>query len=124
MKILLVEDEILVQKSLGKMLQRRGHLVSLTANGKEAINLLSKEKYDRIICDLMLQDITGFDVIEEAKRYYTADEIESRFVIITAYSSDFVLKKALNYRCKVINKPFDNLEETIQLLVGTPCEVK
>ena len=44
----------------------------------------------------MLQDITGFDIIEDSKAKYSAQEISKKFVIITAYSSDQVLTKCQN----------------------------
>jgi CheY-like chemotaxis protein len=113
MNILIIEDEILIQKSLKKLIEMKGHTVSATANGKEAIRLILENDYDRIICDLMLQDITGFDIIEESKQKYDIDQIAKDFVIMTAYSSEQVLTKARSYGCRVINKPFDNINQTI-----------
>ncbi len=114
MKILIIEDEILIQKSLKKLLEKKGCDVDATPAGKEAIELISKNKYDRVICDLMLQDISGFDVIEESKSIYSMDEIKNVFVIITAYSSPQVLEKASRYGCKILNKPFDSMIEAIK----------
>lgn len=118
MKILIVEDEILIQKSLQKLLIRKGCDVDATALGKEAIRLIRQNNYDRIICDLMLQDISGFDVIEESKTIYPLNEIQDKFIIITAYSSPQVLEKASKYGCKVLNKPFDSMVEAIQVFLS------
>lgn len=117
MKILVVEDEILIQKSLKKLLEIKGCEVHTTALGREAIKLISNNQYDRIICDLMLQDITGFDIIEESKSIYSGDEIASKFVIITAYSSPQVLENARKYNCQVLNKPFNNIHEAINIFM-------
>ncbi len=114
MKILIVEDELLIQKSLKKLLEKKGAQVTATAQGKEAIELIKNEHFDRIVCDLMLQDITGFDVIEESRVRFSPEEIASKFVIMTAYGSMQVLEKASKYGCKLFNKPFENLEATIQ----------
>lgn len=113
MNILLVEDELLIQKSLKKLLEKRGATVDVASTGKDAIIKISNNKFDRVICDLMLQDITGFDVLEESKKSYTADEIKHRFIIITAYSSPQVLEKAQAYGCPIISKPFDNINDAI-----------
>lgn len=118
MKILIVEDEILIQKSLKRMLEKRGVTVMCTASGREAIDYISKEKFDRIICDLMLQDISGFDILEESKRFYTPSEISTIFVIITAYSSSQVLLTAQKYGCTILSKPFDNLDKVIEIFIG------
>jgi CheY-like chemotaxis protein len=114
--ILIIEDEILIQQSLKKLLERKGNQVTVSASGKTAINLILNQDFDRIICDLMLQDISGFDVIEESKKKYAAEEIGRKFVIMTAYNSPQVLSRANSYQCKLLNKPFDNLEEAIRLM--------
>ncbi len=114
--ILIIEDEILIQQSLKKLLERKGNQVSVSASGKIAINLILNQDFDRIICDLMLQDISGFDVIEESKKKYGPEEIGRKFVIMTAYNSPQVLSRANSYQCKLLNKPFDNLEEAIRLM--------
>lgn len=113
MNILLIEDELLIQKSLKKLLEKRGAIVDVASTGKDAIEKIFAIKFDRIICDLMLQDITGFDVLEESKKTYSSEEIKKRFIIITAYSSPSVLEKAQAYGCKIISKPFDNINDAI-----------
>ena len=117
MKILIIEDEVLIQKSLNKLLSREGAETTAVSQGVEAISLIKINKYDRIICDLMLQDITGFDILEEAKKEYSEEELKSTFIIITAYSSPQVLEKANSYGCMVINKPFSDIKETINIFL-------
>jgi CheY-like chemotaxis protein len=116
-KILLIEDEPLIQKSLKKLLEKRNVIVFVESNGKKAIERILTENYDRIICDLMLQDVSGFDIIEDAKKKYSLSEISKVFIIITAYSSSQVLEKAQSYGCKVLSKPFSNIEEAIDIFV-------
>lgn len=114
--ILIIEDEILIQQSLKKLFERRGLKVDVSASGKIAIDLILNNSYDRIICDLMLQDISGFDVIEESKKKFTSDEISKKFVIMTAYNSPQVLSRANSYQCKLLNKPFDDLEAAMKTM--------
>ncbi len=114
--ILIIEDEILIQQSLKKLFERRGLKVDVSASGKLAIDLILKNHYDRIICDLMLQDISGFDVIEESKKKFSPEEISKKFVIMTAYNSPQVLTRANAYHCKLLNKPFDDLEAAMKMM--------
>jgi CheY-like chemotaxis protein len=114
--ILIIEDEILIQQSLKKLLERKGAKVDVSASGKMAIDLILANDYDRIICDLMLQDISGFDVIEESKKRYSTEDIGKKFVIMTAYNSPQVLSRANSYQCKLLNKPFDNLDEALKIM--------
>ena len=116
MKLLIIEDEILIQQSLKKLFERKGMQVDVSASGKIAIDMILSKDYDRIICDLMLQDISGFDVIEESKKKFSSEEISHKFVIMTAYSSPQVLSRANSYQCKLLNKPFDNLDAAMRLM--------
>jgi CheY-like chemotaxis protein len=116
-KILLIEDEPLIQKSLKKLLEKRGCEVFVESRGKDAILLILNQNFDRIICDLMLQDISGFDVIEEAKQRFTINEISKLFIIITAYSSPHVIEKASQYGCCLLSKPFENIDEALNIFV-------
>ncbi len=118
MKILLVEDEPLIQKSLKKLLEKKGSEVTVESRGREAIGLILNQKFDRIICDLMLQDISGFDVIEESKARFSINEISKLFIIITAYSSPHVIEKASQYGCLLLSKPFENIEEALEIFLN------
>lgn len=116
MNILIIEDEILIQQSLKKLFERKGFKVDVSASGKLAIDLILKNDYDRIICDLMLQDISGFDVIEESKKRFSPNEIGQKFVIMTAYNSPQVLSRVNSYQCRLLNKPFDDLEQAMKTM--------
>lgn len=118
-RILLIEDEPLIQKSLKKLLEKRGVDVTVESRGREAIGLILSQQFDRIICDLMLQDISGFDVIEESKGRFTMAEISKIFIIITAYSSPHVIEKATQYGCMLLSKPFENIDEALNLFLSS-----
>jgi CheY-like chemotaxis protein len=112
--ILLIEDEPLIQRTLKILLEKNGATVTATSTGRDAIKEIHHNKFDRIICDLMLQDITGFDIIEESKKVFDSEEISRKFVIITAYSSPEILEKAKMYNCVIYSKPFQDVNSVIQ----------
>lgn len=118
MKILVIEDEILIQQSLKIMLEKKGATVTCAAKGTDAIELIRDCNFDRIICDLMLQDITGFDIIEDSKSKYSPADISQKFIIITAYSSEQVLSKASEYKCVVLNKPFEDMQAALNTMIN------
>jgi CheY-like chemotaxis protein len=64
----------------------------------------------------MLQDISGFDVIEEAKKKYSLIQISEIFIIMTAYNSPQVLSKANTYKCRLLQKPFHDLSQAIAIM--------
>jgi CheY-like chemotaxis protein len=99
-------------------MEKRGVHVTVESRGREAIELILNHNFDRIICDLMLQDISGFDVIEESKARFTVAEISKLFIIITAYSSPHVIEKATQYGCLLLSKPFENIEEALTIFLS------
>ena len=117
-KILIIEDETLIALSLKKLLNKRGHQVRTIESGLEAIELLKTDSFDRVICDLMLQDISGFDVIEETRAYLGEEKIKLDFVIMTAYNSTQVLEKAREYGCDILSKPFEDLNLALSIIEG------
>ncbi len=119
MNILLIEDEALIQKSLKLMLEKKGASVTTCNNGRDAIDKISKHSFDRIICDLMLNDITGFEIIEESKNKYGPKEISALFVIITAYSSKQIIDNAARYNCPILSKPFEDINMALDLFLRT-----
>ncbi len=122
MNILIVEDEILVQKSLKILLEKKGATVTTTGSGHEAIGLILNHQFDKIVCDIMLLDITGFDVIEEVRKKYTPQGIMEYFVIMTAYCSDSILKKVASYNCPLLRKPFGSIDEALEIIMRNKNE--
>ena len=61
-KILVVDDEQDIQQLAKAYLVGHGFKVLVASNGKEAINLAREAKPDLIILDILLPDITGFEV--------------------------------------------------------------
>lgn len=124
MKILIIEDEILIQKSLKKLLELKNVQVNTQELGELAILDILENNYDRIICDLMLKDINGFDILEEAKKKYSPEEIARKFIIMTAYTSDQIIERAKKYSCPVISKPFTNINQTLEFMIKPSNGVK
>ena len=115
--ILIIEDEILIQQSLKKLFERRGIKVDVSASGKIAIDMILAHDYDRIICDLMLQDISGFDVIEEAKARF-AQLSESIILILNEMNAN-TIKTKICLTCEGEGKLY---EDTSRQCTKTPWQ--
>jgi CheY-like chemotaxis protein len=116
-KILIIEDEYLISYSLKKLIETKGFEVDIEASGINALEQIANNNYFKIVCDLMLQDISGFDVIEGSKSKYSPYDISSKFVIITAYATENILQKAKDYNCPVLNKPFQNIHNALDIIL-------
>jgi two-component system alkaline phosphatase synthesis response regulator PhoP len=67
-RILLVEDEESLAIGLEYNLTEEGYIVNWAKNGREAIDLFEKEKFDLIILDIMLPYVNGFEVAERVRK--------------------------------------------------------
>jgi CheY-like chemotaxis protein len=65
MRILLVEDHEDTNKSLTKLLRRRGYEVHSAASVHSALDLAAREEFDVLISDLGLPDGSGIDVMQK-----------------------------------------------------------
>lgn len=63
-RVLVVDDEPRVCESIRQLLSLGGYDVHTCTSGVEAISILKQESFDVILLDLMLQDMTGHDVID------------------------------------------------------------
>jgi len=67
-RILLVEDELNIARPLQFNLEQEGYLVQSTPSGKEALLLHSRDAFDLIILDLMLEEMDGFEVARQLRQ--------------------------------------------------------
>ncbi|MBW2654921.1 MAG: sigma-54-dependent Fis family transcriptional regulator [Deltaproteobacteria bacterium] len=111
--ILVVDDEVSMRELLDVLLTKQGYKVSEAKNGKQALKMIQKNNYDLILSDIRLGDITGLEVLTEAKQ----KNPDTVVIMISAYSTTEIAVKAMNGGAyDFIPKPFDNIElkQTIQ----------
>ncbi|MBU0479294.1 response regulator [bacterium] len=103
-KILIVDDEPNITKSLQVILQKEGFITRAVSSGEEAIEEVKKDSPDLILLDLVLPGLGGI----EALKYIKTFEQEAIIVIITAHPSFESAAEAI--RCGAydyIIKPYD-----------------
>jgi CheY-like chemotaxis protein len=61
LRILLAEDNVVNQKVAARVLERRGHSVTVASNGAEAVNLYGRDKFDVILMDIQMPEINGYE---------------------------------------------------------------
>jgi len=64
-KILLVEDELDLLELVSMVLTARGHAVQKCSSGDEALGMLRVYKFDLLILDWMMPDVTGLEVLKQ-----------------------------------------------------------
>ncbi len=74
-KVLIVEDEIDIAKTIEFNLKKENFTVLLAENGKKAIEKIKKEKPDIVILDIMIPEINGYEVLKYTKTDKQAKDI-------------------------------------------------
>ncbi|MGC2722796.1 MAG: response regulator, partial [Candidatus Acidiferrales bacterium] len=59
LRILLAEDNVVNQRLTTRLLEKRGHRVSVAANGREALDALARESYDLVLMDVQMPEMDG-----------------------------------------------------------------
>jgi two-component system alkaline phosphatase synthesis response regulator PhoP len=65
--ILIVEDEPHLAEGIAENLETEGYLVETIANGREALGRILEVDYDLVVLDVMLPELDGFAVCEQAR---------------------------------------------------------
>jgi two-component system sensor histidine kinase/response regulator len=61
LQILLAEDNLINQKLATRLLMKRGHQVTVTANGKQALAALAERAYDLVLMDVQMPEMDGLE---------------------------------------------------------------
>ncbi|MCA0446454.1 MAG: response regulator [Bacteroidetes bacterium] len=106
-KILIVDDEETIAWGISKTLAQSTDLgveTAYTVKASQALTMLSTEKYDLVITDIRMPEMSGIDLLKEVKERYP----ETGVIIMTAYGSTEVQQEA-SKRGSIyyIEKPFD-----------------
>ena len=105
-KILFVEDDLSLQKSISYILKEEGFEVICSATGEEAVELAKKMSPDLILLDLILPGMDGFGVCELLKKDPQTEKI---FIIMFTGKGlvDEIVKGLELYADDYITKPFE-----------------
>ncbi len=106
-QILVADDELSMREFLEVLLSKEDYRVSLAKNGNQAVKLIQNNCYDLVLTDIRLGDITGLDVLKEAKK----KDPDTVVIMISAYSTTEIAVAAMNEGAyDFVPKPFDNME--------------
>jgi len=102
-RILVLDDDPVVTLSCKRILGAEGYSISTVEKGEDALNKLSKEEFDLLISDVRLPDISGMEVLKEARVIKPKTDV----VIITGYPTLEDAKESTKLgAAEYIEKPF------------------
>lgn len=118
--ILLVDDEQQAIDVFQAALSAEGYEVDIAQNGRKALDLAKTKKFDVIILDEMMPDMSGNNIIKVLKEDQMTASIP--IIVLTNYSEDQLVKEAMNaganeYILKYQMTPTD-LADKIKSMIG------
>ena len=106
LRVLVVEDELLIRWSIAEILKQSGHTVLEASDGASAIQALTAatEPVDVVLLDYRLPDSNDLTLLATIRRLAPRSSV----VLMTAYGTPEVTQGAFQLGvCRVLSKPFD-----------------
>jgi two-component system response regulator PilR (NtrC family) len=116
-RILVIDDEEIVQDVLLMLLAKRGYDATGARSGEEGLEKLARGPFDVVLLDLMLPGIDGMETLRRIRE----DSPEQTVVMMTAFGSVETAVEAMKIGAfHYLTKPFKNDE--VLLLIGKAIE--
>jgi len=114
--ILIVDDEPLIRKSLFEILKMQGFRCQMAAGAKEAVEVAGKQKFNILITDMKLPEMSGIALLKKIKQ----DHPDIEVIVITGYGSIETAVEAMKLKAfDYITKPIvdDEIKIVLQKIV-------
>jgi two-component system NtrC family response regulator len=118
-RILIIDDEILVARLLADAVSSQGHEVTVATDGEEGLALLGQIRPDALFLDVKLGELSGIEVLRQLRRSDTALPV----ILITGNAVADQLDEARRLGVtEIIEKPFllTQLDGALERSMGTP----
>jgi CheY-like chemotaxis protein len=118
-KVLVIDDEEVVREFLKTLLLKWGYEVEEAADGVQALEQLAKDNYDLLICDILMPNKNGWEILKEMKSNLKTKEIPVIFLTGEREDSNIVRGYELG-AIYYMTKPFSTAQllHTLQRIFG------
>jgi signal transduction histidine kinase/CheY-like chemotaxis protein len=86
LSVLVVEDNLVNQRLATRLLEKRGHRVTLASNGREAIDAYLKETFDLILMDVQMPEVDGFEATAAIRGLESTTDRHQPIIALTAHA--------------------------------------
>jgi len=120
-KVLVIEDDEKIQESILDLLELRSYQVYVASNGREGIRIAQEKLPDVILCDIMMNNLNGFSVLQAVRAVPAL--ATTPFVFVSALSEQKYVEMAMNQGAnRYVIKPFraEDLYNAIENIPSNP----
>jgi DNA-binding response OmpR family regulator len=108
-KILIIEDEEGIRENIRDMLRAENFIVIEAEDGRVGIQMALTEHPDLILCDVMMPEVEGYEVLEQIIHHSAANLIP--FIFLTAKTTKKDLRMGMDLGADdYLTKPFTRKE--------------
>lgn len=121
LRVLLAEDNPVNQRLAVRLLEKRGHHVTVANNGREALAVLERDSFDAIIMDVQMPDMDGLEATARIREMERRSGAHTPILAMTAYAMKGDRERCLNAGMDgYVNKPIDPAEfvNTVENIAG------
>jgi len=86
LRVLVVEDNPVNQRLTSRLLEKRGHRVTVTANGREAVESVEKQTFDLILMDVQMPEMDGFEATAVIREREKRNSAHTPIIALTAHA--------------------------------------
>jgi two-component system, sensor histidine kinase and response regulator len=86
LRILLAEDNLVNQRLAVRLLEKKGHRVTVVNHGKEALTAIENASYDLALMDIQMPEMSGFEVTQRVRELERVAGGHLMIIAMTAYA--------------------------------------
>jgi CheY-like chemotaxis protein len=121
LRILLAEDNPVNQKLAMRLLEKRGHRVTLAASGREALTWVERASFDVILMDVQMPDMDGLESTRCIRERERSSGVYTPIIALTAHTMKGDRERCLAAGMDAfVHKPIDAVQflETVENAVA------
>ena len=111
MKVLVVDDEALVRRSLGRAFKAKGHEVVEAVDGSQGLELWKSSTPDLVFLDVLMPGLTGPQVLKEI-----GEARSGKVILMSAFAGEHNMETALQMGADLfVPKPFEDIFAIVKM---------
>jgi PAS domain S-box-containing protein len=123
LRVLVAEDNAVNQRLTLRLLEKRGHQVTLTTNGRQAVEALANQTFDLVLMDVQMPEMDGFEATAAIRESERRNGAHMPIIAVTAHAM-----KGDRERCLIagmdgyLSKPIrpQELDEVLEKYLAPP----